>query len=287
MGKRIDETLSEQFLYQGTIEDHTENTQLAESLIAQIARIATTGRLAAQKRTNHGNERLRTDRPKRPRCRLSAQSAVSSATAGRIINEMSISISAGLTDDNDFVDLLNTLLNALLVQQTPEQLWVIQIDNWFDHKWLRYSGSGTVGAPFPANWTSSFMDRFTSVKEQFWRDKLTFPPFAPNRVVGQRSFLRSEAGYAELPLPKLPHKESRQHSHSNLNRRVEDFIHSASFVWYSENTLKNGRGSVMVYHIGTGQPICWFAAFGKKSRWVLESTKGIHKEQVSRLLMGE
>jgi len=50
---------------------------------------------------------------------------------------MAISIPSGLTDDNDFVDLLNALLNALLVLQTPEQLWVIQIDNWFDHKWLR------------------------------------------------------------------------------------------------------------------------------------------------------
>lgn len=70
---------------------------------------------------------------------------------------MAISIPSGLTDDNDFVDLLNALLNALLVQQTPEQLWVIQIDNWFDHKWLRYSGSGSVAAKFPADWTSSFM----------------------------------------------------------------------------------------------------------------------------------
>ena len=135
--------------------------------------------------------------------------------------------------------------------------------------------------------TSSIcMDRFTSVKEQFWRDKLTFPPFAPDRLVGQWSFLHSKGGYAEVPLPKLPHKESRRRSHSNLNRRVEDFVRSASFVWYSGNTLKNGRGSAMVYSIGLGEPICWFAAFGRKSSWVLERTKGIEKEQVSRLLVG-
>ncbi len=113
---------------------------------------------------------------------------------------MPISIPSGLTDDNDFVDLLNALLNALPVEQSPEQLWVIQIDNWFDHKWLRYSGSGTVASKFPVDWTSSFMDRFTSVKEQFWRDKLTFPPFAPDRVVSQWSFLQTERGYIEVPL---------------------------------------------------------------------------------------
>lgn len=200
---------------------------------------------------------------------------------------MPISIAPGLTDDNDFVDLMNALLNALLLKQAPEQLWVIQIDNWFGQNWLGYSGSGSVAAKFPADWTSSFMDRFTSVKEQFWRDKLTFPPFAPNRVVGQWSFLRSKGGYAEVPLPKLPHKEYRQRSHSNLNRRVEDFVRSASIVWYSGNTLKNGRGSALVYSIGPDKPICWFAAFGRKSGWVLESTKGIPKEQVSRLLVAE
>ncbi len=199
---------------------------------------------------------------------------------------MAISIHSGLTDDNDFVDLLNELLNALLVQQTPEQLWVIQIDNWFDHKWLCYSGSGSVASKLPVDWTCSFMDQFASVKEQFWRDKLTFPPFAPDRVVGQWSFLLSRGGYIEVPLPKLPHRESRRRSHSNLNRRVEDFVRSASFVWYSGNTLKNGRGSAMVYSIGNGKPICWFAAFGRKLGWMLERTKGIDKEEVSRLLFG-
>jgi hypothetical protein len=201
--------------------------------------------------------------------------------------EMAISIPSGLTDDNDFVDLLNALLNALLVQQSPEQLWVIQIDNWFDHKWLRFSGSGSVGSKFPADWASSFMDRFDSVKEQFWREKLTFPPFAPDRVVGQWSFVHCEGSYIEVPLPVLPHRLSRRRSHSNLNRRVEDFAQSASFVWFSGNTLKNGRGSLMVYSIGSNKPVCWFAAFGRKSGWVLEKTKGIEQKQVSCLFMGE
>jgi hypothetical protein len=198
---------------------------------------------------------------------------------------MTVSIPSGLTDDNDFIDLLNTLLNGLLFQQTPEQLWVIQIDNWFDHKWLRYSGSGSVPSKFPANWTSSFMDRFTSVKEQFWQDKLTFPPFVPERVIGQWSFLRSGQDYIEAALPKLPHSESRRRSHQNLHRRAENFVKSASFVWFSGNTLKNGRGSVMVYNLGPAEPVCWFAAFEKTSSWMLKKTKDVDKKQVSRLLI--
>jgi hypothetical protein len=197
---------------------------------------------------------------------------------------MAVSIPSGLTDDNDFIDLLNLLVNGLLIQQTPEQLWVIQIDNWFDHKWLRYSGSGIVASPFPANWTSSFMDRFTSVKEQFWQDKLTFPPFAPNRVTGQWSFLRSDQEYIEAALPKLPHAESRRRSHANLHRRAENFFQSASFVWYSGNTLKNGRGSVLVYNLGAAEPVCWFVAFAKKLSWTIKNTKGVDKEHVFRLV---
>jgi len=200
---------------------------------------------------------------------------------------MSISIPSGLTDDNDFVHLVNVLLNGLLVQQSPEQLWVIQIDNWFDYKWLRYSGSGTAASPFPASWNSSFMDRFASVKEQFWRDKLTFPPFTPDRVVNQWSFLHSDGGYLEAPLPTLPHRQSRNRSHSNLNRRVEHLAKSASFVWFSGNTLKNGRGSLMVYNVGPDEPVCWFAAFVRKPGWMLEKTKGIDQERVSDLLVGE
>ena len=200
---------------------------------------------------------------------------------------MPVSIPSFVTDDNDFTQVLNALLNGLLAQQVPEQLWVIQIDNWFDHKWLRYSGSGAVASQFLVDWTSSFMDRFASVKEQFWRDKLTFPPFAPDRVVGQWSFLHTKSGYIEAPIPTLPHSESKRRSHSNLNRRVEDFARSASFVWYSGNTLKNGRGSTMIYSIGSGAPICWFAAFGRKSGWILERTKGIDKEQVRRLLIAD
>jgi len=201
-----------------------------------------------------------------------------------MIFNMQVSVPSGLTDDNDFIDLLNSLLNGLLVQQAPEQLWVIQIDNWFDHKWLRYSGSGAVPSNFPTSWSSSFMDRFASVKEQFWQDKLTFPPFAPDRVVGQWSFVRSDEAYVEVPFLKTPHSSSRRRSHCNLHRRAGDFAPSATFVWYSGNTLKNGRGSVMVYVLGTQEPICWFAAFRRKSEWTLERSKGVDIEHVARLL---
>jgi hypothetical protein len=58
-------------LYQGTNEYPIENTQLAESSIAHIARIATIVSLAAQKRTNLRRQELLTARPDFPDGQLS------------------------------------------------------------------------------------------------------------------------------------------------------------------------------------------------------------------------
>jgi hypothetical protein len=218
-----------------------------------------------------------------------AQAVVASALANPLADNrsMAIAIPAGLTDDNDFIEKLNSLLSGLVAEKTPEQLWVIQIDNWFDHKWLRFSGNGIVASNFPIDRTSSFMDRFSSVKQEFWQDKLTFPPFTPERILGQWSFLRSSNGYIETPLPNLPHRTQRRRSKSNLHKRAESFANSASFVWFSGNTLKNGRASVMVYNIALQEPVCWFAALARNPDWTLQRTKGIDKEQVAVLIAGQ
>lgn len=190
---------------------------------------------------------------------------------------MTAAIPSGLTDDNDLIELLNSMLTRLLMELAPEKLWVIQIDNWFDHKWLRFSGNGAIPSNIP-------IDGFTSVKAEFHQEKLTFPPFAPNRVLGQWSFLRNGEGYIEAPLLQMPHSTERRSSNYNLHRRADNLDGSALFAWYSGNTLKNGRGSVMVYSIGESEPACWFASFGKDRVWSLQQTKNVEREYVLRLL---
>ena len=195
---------------------------------------------------------------------------------------MQVAIPSGLTDDNDFIEVLTSMLHNLLVESAPEQLWVIQIDNWFDHKWLGFSGKGVVDFQFP-----EFMLRFDASLDVFYQDRVTFPPFNPNRVLSQWSFQRSDQGYIEVPLVKLPHDTERRSSNSNLQRRAEDFGRSVLVVWFSGNTLKNGRGSAMIYVIKPPQPVCWFAAFVKNAKWTLQRTKGVSKEYVSGLLRAE
>ena len=52
---------------------------------------------------------------------------------------MAMQVAAGETDDPQFITLLNALVRGLVKRHTPRELWIIQIDNWFDHKWLRFS----------------------------------------------------------------------------------------------------------------------------------------------------
>jgi len=188
-----------------------------------------------------------------------------------------IQIAPGETDDPSFIDLLNSLVSGLLADHAIEKLWIIQIDNWFDHKWLRFSGMGAIASEIP-------VDRYDTVKAESYQEKVTFPPFTPNRVMSQWSYLRAGADYIEAPLPALPHATERRHSEMNLRRRIQDFSRSACFIWYSANTVANGRGSIMVYRIEAEELGCWFAAFNRQPEWVLQATKGASRNDVQKLL---
>src|ERR1017187_9339315 len=83
---------------------------------------------------------------------------------------------------------------------------------------------GAVASNIPIN-------RYDTVKAESYQEKLTFPPFTPNRVVEQFSYVRVGDDYTESPLPVLPHRTARKPSEANLRRRVEDFSRSACFVW--------------------------------------------------------
>jgi hypothetical protein len=91
-------------------------------------------------------------------------------------------------------------------------------------------------------------------------------------------------GYSEFPLPTLPHSNDRKHSEANLRRRIQDFTPSGCFVWYSANTVANGRGSLMVYIVTADQVECWFAAFNRQEEGKLQTTKGVSRSKLERWL---
>jgi hypothetical protein len=187
-------------------------------------------------------------------------------------------IELGETDDPYFIMLVDSLVRGLVMREFPEGLWVIQIDNWFDHKWLRFSGNGTVDYQFPA-----LLNLYDAAHDEFYQDKVTFPPFNPNRVMAQWSFARAGDDYVEVP-SSVPHRSKKQPSRANLQKRVQAFACSGCFIWYSANTVANGRGSVMVYNVTADQVKCWFAAFARRHEWKLHKTKGISREDVEELI---
>lgn len=192
---------------------------------------------------------------------------------------MGIHIAVTETDDPAFIEALVGLILRYTASHTPEQVWVIHIDNWFDHKWLRFSGYGTVASGFA-------MDRWDSVKVEFYRDGLTFPPFSPNRVISQCSYLRRGHEYVEAALPLLPHIMERQPSESNLNRRIHSLSGPGCFIWYSGNTVANGRGSVMLYNVKADAAECWFAAFKRdECSWRVATTKGADRRYVDSFFL--
>src|SRR5258708_16563988 len=182
-------------------------------------------------------------------------------------------------DDLIFIELLSSVIQGVVSLSRPEELFVLQVDNWFDHKWLRFSGIGIVDYQCQA-----YMNRYDAAKGEFYQNKVTFPPFAPNRIVSQRRFVRGGDGYVEAPLRAPLHKAERQRSELNLQRRIGDAVSSACFVWYSSNTLANDRASIMVYTALGGEVWTWFAGFIRENGWKLQETKRVSRDDILALI---
>jgi hypothetical protein len=191
-------------------------------------------------------------------------------------------VKIGATDDAKFIEIMNGLVKAVTDSFTPEEVWIITIDNWFDHKWLRFSGIGVVDFPTPFAGVGEY-----GALNEFWQDKLTFPPFTPNRILSQLSYLRTDDHYTETPLTLAPHTLERQSSEKNLHNRVRHFAWSGAFFWYSTNTASNSRGSVMVYTVQRGRTSSWFAELARKDDWNVQETKGVSRAEVLQLLQSQ
>jgi hypothetical protein len=181
-------------------------------------------------------------------------------------------------DDPAFLAVVDRLVVSLVRRDWPEEVYLIHIDNWFDHKWLRFSGYGIIAFPGGYPW-------IVTAKEEHRQEQLTFPPFSPNRVVAQYFFRRiTRTMYEEQAPVHSIHRQKRQHSSRNLHRRVVDFASSGLFVWYSSGSAANRRGSLLVYSTRNGDVAAWYAAFGDRQGWRLDQVKGIDRQAVRRLL---
>lgn len=181
-------------------------------------------------------------------------------------------------DDPKFVRLVTSVVDGIVAEVQPDDLFVVAIDNWFDHKWLNFSGVGVV--PFES---AGFMSPEVSLGE-FRQYHVTLPPFSPKRVISETHLRRQGTTYLEIDSPVLLHERKRKRSAENLNRRIGHVSASGAFVWYSSNTHVNEKASIMVYIATNGGVETWFASFRKRNGWSLHLTKGIDRGRVQELL---
>jgi hypothetical protein len=184
-------------------------------------------------------------------------------------------------DDPAFLAVVDRILTTLVHRDRPEQVYIVHIDNWFSHKWLRYSGYGAIAFPGGYPW-------ILTAKEEHRQEQLTFPPFTPNRVIAQYLFCRlGDGDYEEQPPAHLIHCRVRERSAKNLHRRVANFSSSGLFVWYSSGSAANRRGSLLVYTVRASEVAAWYAGVSERRGWQLDQVKGISREAVSSLAARE
>jgi len=175
-----------------------------------------------------------------------------------------IDLNPNQDDDAQFVRLASQLLNNLIHLHSPKDIYVIQIDHWFDHKWQYFSGKtiGVIGV---------------------WNSTLTLPPFNPSRVVSQK-YYRAEpsAGTYQSRSAKPLHLD--QWSGQNLHRFVKAVSSSGLFLWYRGETVKLDRASLMVYVVKGDQAAPFYASFSNRDGWKVGKVKGISRMQVEQMV---
>ena len=171
------------------------------------------------------------------------------------------------SDDPEFLKLVANMLVGLAGGRVPRELHLIHIDNWFDHKWLGFSGK-TLGAL--GVWKKG--------------ERLTVPAFTPKRVLSHQYFSRPNeaAPFDEVPPPKEIHLNVW--SAVNLQRRISEIAHRAALVWYSSNTRTNRKGAIMAYIPNNSGYDTWYASLAAEDTWRVEKTKEITKADVESLI---
>lgn len=163
--------------------------------------------------------------------------------------------------DESFVTIVERILNHTLRLHPFEEVYVVLIDNWFDHKWLEFHSS------------------HTDIDVLGWRAKLKLPPFEPGRVMDQSCFRKHPSG-----LSRYEASSSNRLHISSANRSLAEICSSGAFVWYSFVGNSSDRGSVMVYFNREGKGAAWYASFVRSPNWHVNKVKGISKRELTEML---
>ena len=171
-------------------------------------------------------------------------------------------------DAEGFKEVINHIYPRLISLYDPEEISIVRIKNWFDHKWLNYSGKKIEiydtkthpGIPF--------------VLKPYWNEGITVPPFNPNRVLSEQLF-------------RLKHVKNKafeevfhfwQRSTNNRNNFISEKTQNGLCLWISSHSVQNRQGSLMVYSVKNRLVESWYATIAEHGLWKVTQTKGISKK---------
>lgn len=167
-------------------------------------------------------------------------------------------------DDPRFVQLAENVIVSCVDMYSPVWFSVMHLDNWFDEKWLGFSGKflGAVGV-----WHRT--------------DNLRFPPFIPSRIQKSTGYERKDGGYEGRPA--WCHRY--QHSGENLHRPFARSSRDSLFFWYSGRSAESGHASLMLYGRKDDENFAWYASFRRADEWSLNKTKDISRREMEHLML--
>ncbi|MCE3230021.1 MAG: hypothetical protein K0S32_4572 [Bacteroidetes bacterium] len=172
-------------------------------------------------------------------------------------------------DAEDFILLLNKILGTLVWQYRVKEIRIVKIKNWFDHKWLNFSGKAII--PFKEGVLTEYSF------EEKWQDKVTVPPFHPRRVLSE-TFFRKKPTNNETFEKRL---HTGKNSIDNLHNRITDKTKDGLFLWYSSETKINAKGSLMVYIVQENYVHTFYAGLADHNgQWQVMKTKGIELNEL-------
>ncbi len=164
------------------------------------------------------------------------------------------------TDDDRYVQLVESLVTGSSKIILPEIIYIIKIDNWFGNRWLKFSNKvmGAFGIS---------------------SDSLAVPPFIPNRVISENYYVQAEAEHFNDKIFKQP-LHINQHSEQNEKRKISSLYPSTAFYWWSGNTNKNDQGSLMAYLPTKDGHLPWYIGFILNESWNICNIKGITQSEI-------
>ena len=167
-------------------------------------------------------------------------------------------------DKNEFILNSEKIVGHAIELWNPKEIYVTRIDNWFDQKWMNFSGTMLSAI-------------------SIWKGETTIPPFHPNRVELTDYYEKTvEKVYVQKksPIELHPYQESNK----NLKRYISNFLNDGLLIWYSGNSKVNGLGSIMIYSIRESECRPFFVTLSENNNWKVSKTKGISRDEIEKTL---